>query len=114
MSVAQLTLNLIEGSISFSFTPQGARELQTQISALMNSLKAIASKASGEKPTPQKSMEYRYTGDIFLEIFCNPNICASPFAAKVWITLRDDRIRISTQAELTRLIEDINLYLEQV
>lgn len=58
-------------------------------------------------------MEYQYTSDVFLEIFCNPNIWPSPFAAKVLITLRDDRIRLTTEAELTRLIEDLTEYLSQ-
>jgi hypothetical protein len=114
MPPAQLRLNLIEGSVSFSFTPQSARELQAAIATLMESLKAVAAKGSaGGKPTPQRSMEYQYTGDVFLEIFCNPNIWPTPFAAKVLITLRDDRIRLTTEAELTRLIEDVNQYLEQ-
>jgi hypothetical protein len=58
-------------------------------------------------------MEYRYTGDVFLEVFCNPNIYPSPFAAKVLLTLRDEKIRLTTEAELTRLIEDIEQFLEQ-
>jgi hypothetical protein len=111
---AKLQLNLVEGSVSFSFTSQSARELQAAIATLMNSLKAVATKGTGgSKPTPQKPMEYQYMGDVFLEIFCNPNIWPSPFAAKVLITLRDDRIRLTTEAELTRLIEDVNQYLEQ-
>jgi hypothetical protein len=57
-------------------------------------------------------MEYQYTGEVFLEIFCNPNIWATPFAAKVLITLRDERIRLTTEAELTRVIEDVSQYLE--
>jgi hypothetical protein len=58
-------------------------------------------------------MEYRYTGDVFLELFCNPNIYPSPFSAKVLLTVRDDRLRLTTEAELTRTIEDIDRYLEQ-
>lgn len=112
--MAQLTLNLLQGSVTFSFTPEAARELQNQIAQLMQSLKAIATNtASGTRPSPQKSMEYRYTGDVFLEIFCNPNIYPSPFAAKVLLTVRDERIRLTTEAELTRLIEDLSQYLEQ-
>lgn len=117
MSPSQLTLNLIEGSVSFSFTPQAARELQAAIAGLMESLKVTASKmvsSRGGKANPQKPMEYRYTGDVFLEFFCNPNIWPSPFAAKVLVTVRDDRIRLTTEAELTRVIEDINQYLEQM
>lgn len=114
MSSSQLTLNLVEGSVRFSFPPSAARELQTALAVLMSSLKATAAQATpGGRATPQKPMEYQYTGDVFLEIFCNPNIWASPFAAKVLITLRDDRIRLTTEAELSRLVEDINQYLEQ-
>jgi hypothetical protein len=59
-------------------------------------------------------MEYQYTGEVFLEVFCNPNIWSSPFAAKTLITVRDDRIRLTTEAELSRLVEDVSQYLEQV
>jgi hypothetical protein len=58
-------------------------------------------------------MEHQYIGEVFLEVFCNPNIWPTPFAAKLLITLRDDRIRLTTEAELTQIIEDVNLYLEQ-
>jgi hypothetical protein len=113
MSSSQLRLNLVEGSVSFSFTPGAALQLQEAIATLMNSLKTVAAhSSSGGRPSPQKPMEYQYTGDVFLEVFCNPNIWPSPFAAKVLITLRDDRIRLNTEAELTRIIEDINQYLD--
>ncbi|MBD2020438.1 hypothetical protein H6F43_09585 [Leptolyngbya sp. FACHB-36] len=116
MSSSQLTLNLVEGSVSFSFPAQAARELQAAIAVLMNSLKTTATTKStpGSRATPQQPMEYRYTGDVFLEIFCNPNIWSSPFAAKVLITLRDDRIRLTTEAELSRVVEDLNQYLDQI
>lgn len=115
MTATQLKLNLVEGSVSFRFTPEAARELQQAFSHLMQSLKvASQTSGSGSKPSPQKPMEYRYTGDVFLEVFCNPNIWPSPFAAKVLLTLRDDRIRLTTEAELTRIVDDVNQYLEQV
>lgn len=115
MIMPPLTLNLVEGSVSLKFPPEAARTLQMALSDLMASLKVTATNAgSTAKANPQKPMEYQYTGDVFLEIFCNPNIWPSPFAAKVLITLRDDRIRLTTEAELSRLIEDVNQYLEQV
>lgn len=115
MSDAQLRLTLTDGSVSFSFDPIAARDLKAAIAVLMQSLKASAAAkpASGEKLTPQKPMEYQYTGETFLECFCNPNIYPSPFAAKVLITLRDDKIRLTSEVELTRLIEDLNVFLEQ-
>ena len=112
--MSQLTLNLLQGAVIFNFSQESAKELQLEIATLMQSLKAIANNNSGGgRPSPQKPMEYRHTGDIFLEIFCNPNIYPSPFAAKILITLRDNNIRLTTEAELTQLIEDINVYLEQ-
>ena len=48
----------------------------------------------------------RFTGEVLLEIFCNPNIWPTPFAAKVLVTVRDTSIRLTTEAELTRVIED--------
>ena len=110
-----LTLNLIQGSVQIKFSTEAAKNLQQEISTLMQSLKAAASQVGGRsgKPKPQPSMEYRHTGDVFLEVFCNPNIYPSPFAAKVLLTVRDDRIRLTSEAELTQLIEDINQYLEQ-
>lgn len=112
---SQLTLNLVEGSVSFNFSAQAAQDLQQAIAQLMERLKAVAAKATpGAKVSPQQPLEYRYTGDIFLEIFCNPNIWPTPFAAKVLITIRDASIRLTTEAELTRVREDISQYLEQV
>lgn len=115
MSPTYLTLNLGEGSVSFNFSPAAARELLAAISQLMDRLKAVAAKTTpGGKASPQPPLEYRHTGEVFLEVFCNPNIWATPFAAKVLLTLRDANIRLTTEAELTRLIEDVNQFLEQV
>ena len=110
------TLNLIQGSVQINFSPEAAKNLQQEILTLMQSLKTAANKVGsrGTRPKPQPPMEYRHTGDVFLEVFCNPNIYPSPFAAKVLLTVRDDRIRLTSEAELTQLIEDINQYLEQL
>nr|WP_282561002.1 hypothetical protein [Trichothermofontia sichuanensis] len=113
-----LTLNLNEGSVAFHFTPQAAQNLQAAIADLMHTLKVNAAKppsasAGGSRAGQQPPMEYRYTGDVFLELFCNPNIWSSPFAAKVLLTLRDDRIRVTTEIALSQLQEDLNQYLEQ-
>ena len=117
MSSAPLTLNLIQGSVSVRFTPEAAQGLKAALDELIGQLKAAAMKSApgaAGKPAPQKSMEYQHTGDVFLEVFCNPNIWPSPFAAKLLITVRDDRIKVNSEAELTRIIEDVNQYLERV
>lgn len=113
MSSTPITLNLAEGSVRFNFTPEAARDLQQAIAQLMQHLKMAGDRGgSGSRRQPQPPTEYRHAGEVFLEIFCNPNIYSSPFAAKALITVRDDRIRLTTEVELTRLVEDLNLYLE--
>ncbi|WP_448563709.1 hypothetical protein [Trichothermofontia sp.] len=119
MRSEHLTLNLNEGSVAFHFTPQAAQTLQAAIADLMNTLKANVANPSpkttrgGSHTLQRPPMEYRYTGDVFLELFCNPNIWPSPFAAKVLLTLRDDHIQLTTEIALSQLQEDLNQYLEQ-
>ncbi|MBD2136334.1 hypothetical protein H6F32_01745 [Anabaena sp. FACHB-1237] len=115
MTSTPLTLNLVAGSVSFSFSQQAAEELKAEINQLMQRLKTVAAKSTsgGVKVIPQANLEYRYTGEVFVEIFCNPNIWPTPFAAKVLLTIRNLGIKLTTEAELTRIIEDVNQYLEQ-
>ena len=111
---APLTLNLPQGSLRFTFSSEAAQALKAALNELMTTLKAATAQAGeATRRTPQPPMEYRHTGEVFLEVFCNPNIWPSPFAAKALITLRDDRIRITTEAELSQLFEDVNTYLEE-
>ncbi|MEB3249790.1 MAG: hypothetical protein ACKN9E_12740 [Microcystaceae cyanobacterium] len=113
--MASLTLNLPQGSVTFRYSPSAAQTLKKEIDQLMRSLKTIAAKVKdGDRPEKQASMEYRYAGEVFIEVFCNPNLYPSPFAAKVLLTIRDDKIRLTTEAELPRLLEDLTQYLEQV
>ncbi len=111
---APITLNLPQGSLRFAFSPEAALALKAALDGLMTALKAAA--AQGAEPArrnPQPPMEYRHTGEVFLEVFCNPNIWPSPFAAKALVTLRDERIRVTTEAELSQLFEDVSAYLSQ-
>lgn len=113
-TISQITLNLLQGSVRFNFSQSAAQDLQAALKTLVTQLKAIAAQAPGAgKRTPHPSLEYQHTGDVFLEVFCNPNIWPSPFAAKLLITVRDDRMRLTTEAELPRMLEDLTQYLEQ-
>lgn len=112
--MSQLTINLVEGSVGFQCSVDTAKTIKEELAKLIVRLKAAGNTVVGsQRPERQDPLEYQYAGDIFLELFCNPNIWPSPFAAKVLITLRDDRIRLTTEAELTQVLEDINQYLEQ-
>ncbi|WP_019501692.1 hypothetical protein [Pseudanabaena sp. PCC 6802] len=116
----KFTVNLAGGSVAIAFSLEAANILKAQIAQLMESLRQVASKAMPDssggknKPVRHPNMEYQHTGEVFLEIFCNPNLYASPFAAKVGITLRDDRIRLVTEAQLSQLIDDVNKYIEDM
>lgn len=110
---SQITLNLLQGSVRFNFSEAAAQDLKAALVELVNQLKAIAAKPpNASKRTPEPTMEYQHTGEVFFEVFCNPNIWPSPFAAKLLVTIRDERIRLTTEAELTRVLEDLNQYVE--
>ncbi|MEB3883018.1 hypothetical protein [Lyngbya sp. CCY1209] len=115
MSAPPLTLNLIQGSVSLRFTPEAARHLKAALDELMQKLKAVSAQSTPGtgRPAPQKPVEYRHAGEVFLEVFCNPNIWPSPFAAKVLVTVRDERIKLTTEAELTQIADDIQQYIDQ-
>lgn len=116
MNSPRLTLNLENGSVSFAISSDSVKEIKTALDGLINSLKTISTTNTGtsKKPAPQPIMEYRHVSEVFLEVFCNPNIWPTPFAAKVLLTIRDTQIKLTTEAELTRVIEDVNQYLEQI
>lgn len=109
---APLTLNLADGSVQFSFSAAAAQELHQALSQLITQLKTAATTTDTGRRSPATPFEYRHTGEVFLEVFCNPNIWPSPFAAKVLITLRDDRLRLTTEAALSQIYDDVNTYLE--
>lgn len=109
--MSQFRLNLATGSVIFPFTLEAALKLKAQINELMQTLKLIANQNKSDRR--HQPMEYRHTGETFVEIFCNPNIYAGPFAAKVLVTVRDDKIRMTSEADLTRLVEDLEEYLAQ-
>jgi len=113
--MALLTLNLPTGSVRFDFPAETAQELKQALDRLILTLKAIATPlAPGSKKIPQKPFEYVYTGSIFLEIFCNPNLYPSPFAAKVLLTVRDSQMRLTVETELSQMMEDMSQFLESV
>ncbi len=110
---SEITLNLLQGAVRFRFAPDAAAKLQAALQELVGQLKAIAAQPLGHSPGATfPPLEYQYTGEVFLEVFCNPNIWPTPYAAKLLITVRDDRIRLTTEAELPRILEDLGQYLE--
>lgn len=114
--MSQLRLNLAEGSIAFDCTESNARALQAALHELMDRLKALAvapAGASRTKSEPLPCLDYKQPGDLRIEVFCNPNIWPTPYAAKILLTLKNESMRLSTEADLSRMLEDLSQYLEQ-
>lgn len=109
--MTQLHLNLPNGTVAFDFSLAAATELHHALDRLMHSLKQVVSQPTGSRPSPQPTMEFRQREPIFVEVFCNPNIYPSPFAAKVLLTVKTPTVRLNTEAELSQLIEDVNTFL---
>ncbi len=110
--MSQLTINLETGSVSLNLPTDAVNDLKATLDEMMVRLKAVANAGNGKARSPQKPVEYRYKDELFLELFCNPNIWPTPFAAKVLVTLRDEHLRLSTEAELSQVFADVNQYLE--
>ena len=104
----RITFNLDTGSVSFDCPAETIHQLNQALDTLGQRLKAIAA----DPKSPQPPVEFRYTDGMFLELFCNPNIWPSPFAAKLNMTLKTERIRLSTELQLSQVRDDINQYLE--
>ncbi len=111
--MAQLTFNLPTGSARVELSTIEAIAIQKALAGLLESLKTIAKQTvPAGRPTPQPVFEYRQTDRLFLEIFCNPNLYPSPFAAKVLLTIRDTQLRLTVETDLTQMIEDVNQFVE--
>ncbi len=117
-----LTIQLPDGSIALSLPVEAVARLRTELQDLKARLSAVAAEAMPKtdpdgalvrtKPKPQEPWEYQHVGDVFVEVFCNPNIWATPFAAKVLLTVRDKQIKLTTEVSLSRLLEDVSAFLE--
>lgn len=103
----KLIINLAEGSLSLYLSQTTAQEM-------LDFLTSFSAKIQAQTTDRKPTMEYRHIGDVFLELFGNPNIYANTFTAKVLVTVRDDKMRLTAEVSLTRLIEDVQQYLEQI
>lgn len=102
------------------FNQQRAAELKAALALL---LATFAEKAKAERPKRWQSLEYRFENEdgdggetppglAFFEAFCNPNAAASPFDAKVLVTVRSTGggVGFTTEAPLSALRADLEAY----
>jgi len=60
----QLTLNLVEGSVSLASHPKQHR-IYRKHSHINAEPQTATAKTTGGKASPQQPLEYRYTGNVF-------------------------------------------------
>lgn len=90
-------------------------------------LNTFAEKSKAERPKRWQSLEYRFKnenndgdgdggktppGIAFFEVFCNPNAAASPFDAKVLVTVKSTNggVGFTTEAPLSALRADLEAF----
>ena len=107
VATQDLTLNLETGSLRFACSLRLAQDLQSALHRLIDTFRQ-----GGENPrSPKPAMEFRADDDLFLEVFCNPNIWPNAFAAKVYLTLRTEDVRLSVELPLSQLRQDLETFL---
>ncbi|MFM2430864.1 MAG: hypothetical protein RLZZ511_2077 [Cyanobacteriota bacterium] len=109
-SLTQLQLHLPNGAVTFDFSLEAATALQAALEQLMQTLRQVATPPAGQRPQPQPVMEFRQRDPIDLEVFCNPNMYPTPFAAQILLTIKTPTLRISTEMPLSQLREDVQQY----
>ena len=83
--------------------------------AIDDVLNTFREKEKAERPKRWESMEFRHDEDgVFVEAFCNPNAYANPFQAKVLITLNDDKLKISTEGQLSTIKAEVDQYVKAI
>ncbi|MGY2753142.1 hypothetical protein ACVW0Q_001471 [Thermostichus sp. MS-CIW-21] len=108
----QFALNFATGSASFPLSAEGAREWHRALQTLVERLKVGA---SGPQRQPQAPIEFHHAApNLYLEMFCNPNIWPGPHAAKVLVMLKTGALHLSIEVEFSRLQEDLSQYLESL
>ncbi|WP_218080275.1 hypothetical protein [Anthocerotibacter panamensis] len=103
-----LNLHLAEVSVRVRLSVLEAEQLEALLAQLIERIKA----AQANRKQPQAPVEYRQKEPLYLEVYGNPNLWPSPFAARVLVTLKGSEIHVSGEAELTRVLEDVQQFLE--
>lgn len=105
----QFVLNFATGSASFPLSHAAAQDLQAALQGLIQTLRLRASGQVAKHPITDFHLQEE---GIRLEVFCNPNIWSTPHAAQLLVTFKTESIRLSTEVELTRVIDDLSHYLD--
>lgn len=105
-----LTFQTADGSVSVAMDLVQAQTLQQSLDSLVQHLKEVAA-TSGQKKTPHPATEHSHRGEVYFELFCNPNIWPSPYAAKALVTIKSPVLKVSTEVELSRFRDDLQEFM---
>ncbi|CAI6009592.1 unnamed protein product [Closterium sp. NIES-65] len=110
---APIAFQIGETSLSIPFSVERAKALDAAISTL---LQTFREKEKATRPQRWTTMEYRHAGDVsngdvFIEVFCNPNAYANAFQAKALITVKDDRMKFTSEGALSAIKANVDEYL---
>jgi len=103
-----LHLHLADISVRVRHSMSGAVLLEEHLRLLVERIKL----AQANRKQPQPAVEYRQTEPIFIEVYGNPNLWPTPYAARVLVTLKSPDMHLSGEAELPRLLEDVRAFVE--
>jgi hypothetical protein len=106
-----LTFQTAEGSVSVALDLTQAKALQQSLDQLIQHLKEVAASPAGQKKTPRPATEHHHQGEVYFELFCNPNIWPSPYAAKALVTIKSPALKLSTEVELSRFRDDLQEFM---
>ncbi|KAJ7294492.1 hypothetical protein O6H91_Y253600 [Diphasiastrum complanatum] len=107
-----ITFHIGETSVTLPLSYESAKGLSSEIS---NVLAIFKEKENASRLQRWKSMEYEQRGEdgVFTEFFCNPNAYSNPFQAKVLITVSDEKIKFTSEAQLIAIKSDVDQFLEE-
>jgi hypothetical protein len=107
-----ITLDMADDTrLSFRFSLVDATELGERINDLVRAFKTIKTAADDGKRVKEKSLEFRCERDgLKVEVECNPNVFPDAFTAKVYVVVDDGSIKVSSEALLTRVIDNVKAY----
>lgn len=101
--------------LSFQFGAEPVTQLAKEINGLLRSFSEIAKSASSKKKIIADRLEYEYqSNSMNVSVECNPNLFPDAFSAKVYVVVDDGNVRVASQAQLTKLIENVKTYKASV
>lgn len=111
-AASPLTLDMADDTrLTFRFSLPAATVLGDEINDLVGAFKTIKTAAAEGKRVLAKSLEFMHESDgLKVEVECNPNVYPDAFTAKVYVVVDDGCVKVSSQALLTRVIDNVKAY----